>query len=434
MGIFNKKKNGGFSDVIRCDEPNFLIWRWHPNGFASGDLKRDTAIRTGSVLRVKTGEVAVFVYKQHDGQSEDYIVGPYDGTLKTKNFPVLSSIIGLWYEGDTPFQAEVYFVNLATVIQIRFGVPYFGVVDPRYPDFEVPVAVRGTLSFKINDYKAFEKCHRLIDFDLEEFKQQVSDAICRYVKDAVAKAPAENGIPVVAIESKIDLITDKAELLVKDRLADTFGVSVTGLDISAIEIDKESEVYQELKRITKGIETKRAEANITDYEEKLRIEREEKQYAQHMETRQGNLGAFQTEAQRDVGVAGAQALGKMGENGAGNVDIGGGGGGGAGFNPVSIMAGVALGGAVGKNIAGTMDTALSGANPAGANPPPVPTVKYNVAKNGKPTGPYEISKLGEMAASGELLPDSLVWKAGMSEWGRADAQSELKPLFPPAIK
>jgi membrane protease subunit (stomatin/prohibitin family) len=161
MGIFNKKKNGGFSDVIRCDEPNYLIWRWHPNGFASGDLKRDTAIRTGSVLRVKTGEMAVFVYKQHDGQSEDYIVGPYDGTLKTKNFPVLSSIIGLWYEGDTPFQAEVYFVNLATVIQIRFGVPYFGVVDPRYPDFEVPVAVRGTLSFKINDYKAFEKCHRL---------------------------------------------------------------------------------------------------------------------------------------------------------------------------------------------------------------------------------------------------------------------------------
>ena len=137
MGIFFKKKNGGFSDVIRCDEPDYLVWKWHPSGANQGELKRETAIRTNSILRVKPGELAVFFYKQGNGTLVDYIVGPHDEKLKTKNFPALSSIIGLWYEGDTPFQAEVFFINLAKVIQIKFGVPYFNVVDPRYPDFEV---------------------------------------------------------------------------------------------------------------------------------------------------------------------------------------------------------------------------------------------------------------------------------------------------------
>ena len=94
MGIFNKPKTGGMADVIRCDESSYLIWKWHPNGVNAGEVKRETAIRTNSVLRVKNGEVAVFVYKQKDGTLEDYIVGPFEETIKTKNFPVLSSIIG----------------------------------------------------------------------------------------------------------------------------------------------------------------------------------------------------------------------------------------------------------------------------------------------------------------------------------------------------
>ena len=163
MGIFAKQnKTGGFADVIRCDQPDYLIWKWHPSGAAQGTLKRETAIRTNSVLRVKEGEVAVFVYKQKDGANQDFIVGPHDETIKTKNFPVLSSIIGLWYEGDTPFQAEVFFINIGRALQIKFGVPYFDIADPRFPDYAVPVAVRGTLTFKIEDYREFVKHYQLI--------------------------------------------------------------------------------------------------------------------------------------------------------------------------------------------------------------------------------------------------------------------------------
>lgn len=49
MGIFkNKKKIGLIADVIRCDEPSYLIWKWHPTGTQLGEHKREYAIRCGS--------------------------------------------------------------------------------------------------------------------------------------------------------------------------------------------------------------------------------------------------------------------------------------------------------------------------------------------------------------------------------------------------
>ena len=108
MSLFNRNKNtGGFMDQIRCDEPSYLIWKWHPAGTQAGANKRENAIRWGSSLRVKDGEVAVFVYAQDNGTMQDYIVGPYDQTIETANFPVLARIVGLAYAGGTPFQAEV---------------------------------------------------------------------------------------------------------------------------------------------------------------------------------------------------------------------------------------------------------------------------------------------------------------------------------------
>ena len=139
-------------DEIRCDEPSYLIWKWYPAGSQQGNNNRENAIRWGTSLRVKDGEVAVFVYKQKDGLMQDFVVGPFDQIIKTANFPVLASIVSLAYDGGTPFQAEVYFINLARIVQIRFGVP-FDVYDPRFADFGVPVAVRGTISFKIDNYR-----------------------------------------------------------------------------------------------------------------------------------------------------------------------------------------------------------------------------------------------------------------------------------------
>ena len=427
MSIFGKK-SGGFMDEIRCDEPSYLIWKWHSAGSQSGNNNRENAIRWGSSLRVKDGEVAVFVYKQPNGVMQDFIEGPFDQIIKTSNFPVLASIVGLAYEGGTPFQAEVYFINLAQIIQVKFGVPFFDVYDPRFSDFGIPVAVRGTISFKISDYRQFIKLHRLNTFSLDDFQRQIRDAVCRYVKDTVTNAPAANDIPVIQIENKTSQINDAIEYDVSVRLNENFGVTVSGVDIGAIEIDKTSDGYRQLMAVTKDVAYAKIQAETEDYIERLRIQRQEGQYAVHKQTQTANLGAYQVEKQAEVGVAGANALGQMGANGAGTVDLGVG----MGFNPAAMMAGMAVGGAVGQNIAGTMGNMMSGAVPPPSNsvtPPPILQSTYYLAVNGQATGPFDVGVLRQMTVSGQVTCDSLVWQAGMSELKKAGDVDELKNMF-----
>lgn len=431
-------------DQIRCDEPSYLIWKWHSSGVKQGENNRENAIRWGSSLRVKDGEVAVFVYHQKDGTYQDFIEGPFDQKIKTANFPVLARLVGLAYEGGTPFQAEIYFINLARIVQVRFAVPFFDVYDPRFNDFGVPVAVRGTISFQIKDYREFIKLHRLINFNLDDFQKQIRDVVCRYAKDTVANAPAANNIPVIQLESRVSQINDAIEYNIAERLQENFGVLVSGVDIGAIEIDKTSEGYRQLMSVTKDVtqQTVQAqkEANIKniydkqrieahDYEETLRVRREEGQYAAHKQTQSANFGAYQVEKQAEVGVEAARALGHMGENGADSVNMG---GGGMGFNPAAMMASMSLGGVIGQKMADTMNGVMSGVNPnaqPAAVPPPIPTISYYVAINGQAQGAFPLEVLKQMQQNGQLTKETLVWKQGMANWEKAETRADLKELF-----
>lgn len=151
----------------------------------------------------------------------------------------------------------------------------------------------------------------------------------------------------------------------------------------------------------------------------------------HKQTQTANIGAFQVEKQAEVGVAGAQALGQMGANGAGDINLGSGGDG-SGFNMAAMMASMAVGGAVGQNIAGAMNNMMGGigqnAQP-GIVPPPILMVAYHVAVNGQATGPFALPALTQMAANGQITADSLVWKSGMAQWAKAGTVDDLKDLF-----
>lgn len=440
MGLFDKISEGGLMNVIRCDEPSYLVWKWQPEGDSN---KRENGIRFGSALRVKDGEVAVFVYKQNNDLYEDFIEGPFDGIIETKNFPVLANIVGLGYQGDTPFQAEVYFINTAGIVQVPFGVPYFDLFDPRYQDFSVPAAVRGTVTFKITDYRAFVKLHRLIEFTLEDLQEQVRDKVVQNVKGIVANIPATTGIPAIQIERNLPMINSSAEASLKASVEPIFGIDIVTTDISAVELDKTSAGYQELKRVTQDVTTATVQAqtaanvkniammqeiNAENLKESLRIQREEGQYAQHLQTQSANMAAFQIGAQTEVGVAGAQALGNMGAAGATSVN------GNGGMNLTGMMTGMALGGAIGQNLAGTMNGMMNPMQNMATNaqtmvPPPVPTTAYHVAVNGQATGPYDLAMLKTMASNGSLGKDSLVWKQGMAEWAQASSVLELSSIW-----
>ena len=225
--------------------------------------------------------------------------------------------------------------------------------------------------------------------------------------------------------------------MVQSRLSgvfeNDFGVNLKRLDISAIEIDKESDNYQDLYHITKQQQIIQAE------QIGRRAEIDTEIYA-----KSGNLGvesqyiqAHAINKQAEVLKAAAESMGQMG-----GMDLGGG----EGLNPAGMMMGMAMGGAMGGQMAGMMNGFGQVAQqpqqappmPGGAPvPPPIPaSVQYTVAINGQQYGPYNMQQMLQMAQSGQINASTLVWAPGMPQWSAAGIVPELAQLFmatPPPI-
>jgi len=413
MGLFGNKTEGGLMDSIRCDEKDYLIWKWKPSGEANSTNK-ENAIRYGSSLRVKDGEMAVFFYKQNNGTIQDFIQGPYDGFIKTDNFPILTSLVSLGWDGNSPFQAEVYFINLSGNVQVKFGTPTFDLFDPRFQDLGIPCNVRGTLTFNLTDYKAFIKLNRLQEFNLEDFKVQIRDFFIRKTKSVTTNIPIEDNLPVMQIERRIDDVADIIKNKLKGNMEEDFGVNLKRLDISAIELDHEHDHYQQLKRITVDQTSKKIEA-VTDIEienmtEMARIARKDAELGVEGK----NFSVHQLNQQTDVLKTASDNLGQMS-----NVNLGGGGG----LNPAGLMFGMGIGNAMGGQVGGMMGNMNS------TPPPPPAQSSYHISINGQQAGPFSISTLQQMAVTNQFTPMHHVWKSGMAGWELATQIGELSQIF-----
>lgn len=442
MGLFGSKTEGGLMDVIRCDEQEYLVWKWRPSGEANS-TKKENSIRFGSSLRVKDGELAVFVYKQKDGTMQDFILGPFDDTIKTANFPILTNIVGTAFGGASPFQAEIYFINLQGNNQIRFGIPYFSVFDPRFLDFGVPMAARGTITFNITDYQSFIKLNRLINFELDDFNNQVKDAVIKYTKGFITNAPSDNGMPVLQLERRIMELSDMIQQRLSVEFANDFGVNLKRFDLSAIDVDKDSEGYEELRKVTAQQQSRTIDAqtdvsiknlqdtqsiNAGNMEETLRIQREEAQRAQRLQTETNFMGAHALDQQTEVLKTGAASLGQMGSIGGGD---------GGGMNPAGMMTGMMMGGAMGGQMANMMNQMGANMGQQMNTPPPIPTAAYFVAVNNQQSGPYSIAQIQQLQQQGQINANTLVWREGMTKWETMDSVAELSQVFvsntPPPI-
>jgi membrane protease subunit (stomatin/prohibitin family) len=415
MGLFGSKNDeGGMMDVIRCDEKEYLVWKWKPSGEANS-TKKENAIRYGSSLRVKDGEMAVFFYKQNNGTMQDFIHGPFDGFIKTDNFPILTSLVSLGWDGKSPFQAEIYFFNLSGNVQLKFGTPTFDLFDGRFPDLGIPCNVRGNLTFNLTDYQNFIKLNRLQEFNLEDFKGQIQEFCIRKIKSVVTNIPIDNNIPVMQIERKIDDVSDIIKSKLKAAMEDDFGINLKRLDVSMIDLDQSHDHYLQLKRITVDQTSKKIEA-VTDIEienigEMARINRKNAELG----VEGSNFAVHQLNQQTDVLKTAAENLGQMS-----NVGLG---GGGAGFNPAGMMFGMGIGGAMGSQVGGMM-------NNMNQTPPPPPTQNvFHISLNGQQTGPFTIDQLKQLALNNQFTKQFHVWKPGMAGWELAAVNIEVASIF-----
>lgn len=443
MGLFGSKKEGGLMDVIRCDQTDYLIWKWSPNGEPS---RKMNAIRYGSRLRVKEGEVAVFVYDKEGGM--DFIEGFKDEVLKTANFPVLSSIVGSAFGGASPFQAEVFFINRAGTLRLPFFIRNLTLTEPQQQRLFVPATVKGSITFNIQDYRAFVGKYQMAGYNMDDLSEQIREMLVRNVKSAVTNAPYQLGIPIVQIERGVDQISDYVASRIATTLAEDFAVNLRRIDISEIALDTESPGYQALMEQSMAqadIMTRQFSAtgeassqNILDQqriatenmEETLRINREETQRRQRLATEDAYIRAHQINVQGEVARTAAESLGEMGAS----MSFGDGGG---GMNPAGMMAGMMMGGAVGSNMAGMMGNMMQGmAQPQPPTPPQAVMTQYFLAVNGAQSGPFSHEQIRQMIAGQQINQATYIWKQGMPAWSPVSSLAEFADAFgavPPPV-
>ena len=497
MGLFSKKndpegligkprggKEGGIMDMIRCDEKDFLIWKWRPNAQSeAGASRKENSIRYGSSLRVRPGQAAVFLY-QSKGEY-DVILGPYDDIVKTDNMPVLASIIGLAYKGGTPFQAEVYFINLAKGMELPFTIPYFRVVpsEPEYRAYDIEVAVKGSMVFQVPSdpamLKYFLEAWGTADTKIAEFQNKVKTLLTQEVKQIVTNAPKDTGIFIMHFNSLIGEMGHYILSRIQERIMQRFGIFASDVLIEDIRYDEDSAGYQRLKRLTEDQahlfnlenektillsyeiqrETMRTDADIrnqtaremaqiqmehiSDMTERMR---EEAQFAQRVQSeqaaKQAGLGsesayinAHGINKQTEVLKTGMENVGQMG-----SLNLGGGGDG--HMNPAGMMTGMMMGAAMGQQVGGmmnqmgqTMQQGMAGAGQPQATPPPIPTPQQMVwylAINGSQYGPCDVDALRQMLTTGQIGGETLAWSAGMASWQPMKEIPALQGLFTPA--
>lgn len=240
MWLFNKKNAA--LDIIRCDEPSYLIWKWCSR---NSGKKRENSIRFGSSLRVKSGEAAIFIYHHENSLIQEEIQGPFDKILETDNLPGISTLIEKFYSGSSPFQAEVYFINLSSV-QIKFDVPYFNIYDYRNTSLFSPVSVSSSINFKINDYSEFIKIHRLINLTAEDLHDKMNDTIKKCVINTLSNVSVKLQIPVTQLERQISAISDILLEEISEKASELYGIKITNVDISSIVFNKTSDEYAQL--------------------------------------------------------------------------------------------------------------------------------------------------------------------------------------------
>ncbi|TND09412.1 MAG: virion core protein (lumpy skin disease virus)-like protein [Bacteroidetes bacterium] len=373
MGLFDSIR-GEFIDIIEwTDSSNdTMVWRFP---------RHDNEIKNNAKLTVRESQQAVFI---NEGKLAD-VFKPGMHNLTTQNLPILSTLKGWKYGFDSPFKAEVYFVNTKQFTNLKWGTK--NPVMLRDAEFG-PIRIRtfGTYAMRVSDAGKFLKEVAGTDghFTTEEITDQLRNIVVTRSTDAIAGSK----IPVLDMASNLDEFSKFILEKIKGEF-DEYGIELTKLLVENISLPPNVEEMLD-KRSSMGIV--------------------------------GNLGAFSQ----------FQAANSM-EAAANNPNGGGMAGAGMGMGM-----GMAMGNQMGNMFQPNQfnpQTGLTGGN-QNTPPPPPPVVQYFTAVNGTQSGPFTEPVLQQMAQAGQLTPQTLVWKNGMANWLPAGQVPELAALFmntPPPV-
>lgn len=201
----------------------------------------------GSQLIVNMSQEAVFF---KEGYALD-VFGPGRHTLSTANLPLLQKLINLPFGSNTPFTAEIYFVNKSAKLDIKWGTTDpFQVTEPRY---QIIVKLRGFGQFgiKISDSRNFvtQIVGVLQDNQISDYEKVSSyfkGLVTTKFKDTIADLIVNKKTSVLDITASIDSISKICQEKISSEF-DRFGIEVLNFFIESINVPEED--LSKLRRI-----------------------------------------------------------------------------------------------------------------------------------------------------------------------------------------
>ncbi|PLX06068.1 MAG: antifreeze protein [Marinilabiliales bacterium] len=372
MGLLNKLKNE-FIDIIEWLDPtnDTIVHRFE---------RYQNEIKMGAKLTVRESQVAVFI---NEGQIADvYSPGMY--TLSTENMPILSTLKGWKYGFNSPFKAEVYFVNTKRFLDNKWGTP--NPVMMRDAEFG-PVRIRAfcIYEFRVDDAATFIR--EIVGTDGDSTTDEVTNKLRNIIVTRFTDAVAESKIPVLDMAANYNEFSEVVGKVIIDEYKE-YGLNMTKFLVSNISLPPNVEESLD-KRTSMGV--------IGDLNK----------YTQ-----------FQT----------AEAIGDMAKNSGGD-------GGGMAAGGMGMGMGMAMGGQMANAMSQPQQQQQQ--QGGGAPPPPVPpALTFFAVINGQQSGPYDINTLKQMASQGTLTKETLVWRDGMANWSAAGQVPEMSQVFgatPPPV-
>lgn len=364
MGIFDKikeKLSNEFIDIIE--------WLDYTEDTICHRFERyQNEIKNGAKLIVREGQTAVFV---NEGQLAD-VFKPGTYTLNTENLPILSTLKGWKYGFNSPFKAEVYFVNTHLFTDEKWGTKNpITLSDERFGLVEIRAF--GTYAFRISDAGKF-----IIDivgtdnnFTNFEINEHLKSLIATRFTDTVGKA----NLPI-----------------------ELYAANTTELSETCKEV-----MQPEFQSVGIGLEKFFIE-NVSMPEE---LKKEIFEYSRIDKLDLDKLAKFKT----------AKAIEEAAKNEGGTA--------GAGM-------GMGMGFVLAQQMGGMMNPQTTHGHTAspGAVPPPIPAaVQYFYAHNGTQAGPVSFEQLRSLFAGRSINRDTLVWKQGMADWTALKEVEELKAFL-----
>jgi membrane protease subunit (stomatin/prohibitin family) len=227
MGLFDWVR-GQFIDVIDWldDTNSTLVWRFPRHG---------NEIKNGAKLIVREGQIAVFV---NEGQMADKF-GPGTYDLSTQNLPVLSTLKGWKYGFESPFKAEIYFINTRQYMDMKWGT--LNPIPMRDADFGI-VRVRafGIYAIRVDADNAEHFLREVVGTDGLFTTSEIEGQLRRTLVSAFTGTLGKSGIPVLDLAGNYDEIAKRC----KDKMDSEFeslGLKLTRFLIENISLPKEVE-------------------------------------------------------------------------------------------------------------------------------------------------------------------------------------------------